>query len=190
MSTKQQINELLLRSRRRESPQAVAESKRESDVWFPRWTNQASLAISWPNKESLPTYQLLQLMDIVLNTSSQALLFCFPLRVRIERYFNYGNRSMLTEFSFLIPPELLLILIRVQAVGQLCSTASMTANLAQCQTLVQKAVSAGAKVRQRRCMDGRGTDSSLLGVISARSVRLYWVLGRRVNLTCTPGAKQ
>lgn len=62
---------------------------------------------------------------------------------------------MFTEFSFLIPAELL-ILIRVQAVGQLCSTASMTVNLAQCQTLVQKAVSAGAKVRQRRCRVERG----------------------------------
>ncbi|MDI1490607.1 MAG: Carbon-nitrogen hydrolase [Ramalina farinacea] len=31
------------------------------------------------------------------------------------------------------------------AVGQLCSTASMTHNLAQCRSLVQKAVSAGAK---------------------------------------------
>ncbi|KAI9045675.1 carbon-nitrogen hydrolase family protein [Aspergillus affinis] len=31
------------------------------------------------------------------------------------------------------------------AVGQLCSTASMTANLAQCQILVRKAVAAGAK---------------------------------------------
>ncbi|PLB46747.1 carbon-nitrogen hydrolase [Aspergillus steynii IBT 23096] len=33
----------------------------------------------------------------------------------------------------------------IAAVGQLCSTASMTANLAQCQTLVRKAVAAGAK---------------------------------------------
>ena len=31
--------------------------------------------------------------------------------------------------------------------GQLCSTASMNANLAQCQTLVRKAVAAGANVR-------------------------------------------
>ncbi|PYH42116.1 carbon-nitrogen hydrolase family protein [Aspergillus saccharolyticus JOP 1030-1] len=31
------------------------------------------------------------------------------------------------------------------AVGQLCSTASLTANLAQCQTLVRKAAAAGAK---------------------------------------------
>lgn len=34
-----------------------------------------------------------------------------------------------------------------KAVGQLCSTASMTHNLAQCQILVKKAVAAGAKVR-------------------------------------------
>ncbi|EYE92722.1 carbon-nitrogen hydrolase family protein [Aspergillus ruber CBS 135680] len=33
----------------------------------------------------------------------------------------------------------------IAAVGQLCSTASMNANLAQCQTLVRKAVAAGAK---------------------------------------------
>lgn len=33
----------------------------------------------------------------------------------------------------------------IAAVGQLCSTASMTANLAQCQILVRKAVAAGAK---------------------------------------------
>ncbi|KAJ5217354.1 hypothetical protein N7468_010362 [Penicillium chermesinum] len=32
------------------------------------------------------------------------------------------------------------------AVGQLCATASITSNLAQCQTLVRKAASAGAKV--------------------------------------------
>ncbi|KAJ5935400.1 hypothetical protein N7466_004947 [Penicillium verhagenii] len=32
------------------------------------------------------------------------------------------------------------------AVGQLCATASITSNLAQCQTLVQKAAAAGAKV--------------------------------------------
>ncbi|EIT72710.1 carbon-nitrogen hydrolase [Aspergillus flavus] len=33
----------------------------------------------------------------------------------------------------------------IAAVGQLCSTASMTANLAQCQILVRKAVAAGAR---------------------------------------------
>ncbi|THC92544.1 hypothetical protein EYZ11_007997 [Aspergillus tanneri] len=33
----------------------------------------------------------------------------------------------------------------IAAVGQLCSTASMATNLAQCQTLVRKAVAAGAK---------------------------------------------
>ncbi|OJJ49370.1 hypothetical protein ASPZODRAFT_150266 [Penicilliopsis zonata CBS 506.65] len=33
----------------------------------------------------------------------------------------------------------------IAAVGQICSTASMSANLAQCQVLVQKAVAAGAK---------------------------------------------
>ncbi|KAH1393325.1 hypothetical protein KXX35_008835 [Aspergillus fumigatus] len=33
----------------------------------------------------------------------------------------------------------------IAAVGQLCSTASMTSNLAQCQTLVRKAVASGAK---------------------------------------------
>ncbi|KAJ5707037.1 hypothetical protein N7488_006838 [Penicillium malachiteum] len=32
------------------------------------------------------------------------------------------------------------------AVGQLCATASITSNLAQCETLIQKAVKAGAKV--------------------------------------------
>ncbi|KAJ5929427.1 hypothetical protein N7454_006377 [Penicillium verhagenii] len=32
------------------------------------------------------------------------------------------------------------------AVGQLCATASITSNLAQCQTLIQKAAAAGAKV--------------------------------------------
>jgi len=41
------------------------------------------------------------------------------------------------------------------AVGQICSTASMTHNLAQCQKLVHKAVQAGAKVSlrysSRRC---------------------------------------
>lgn len=35
----------------------------------------------------------------------------------------------------------------LQAVGQLCSTASMSHNLQQCRTLVKKAVAAGAKVR-------------------------------------------
>jgi hypothetical protein len=33
-----------------------------------------------------------------------------------------------------------------QAVGQICATASMSHNLAQCQMLVLKAVAAGAKV--------------------------------------------
>jgi hypothetical protein len=33
-----------------------------------------------------------------------------------------------------------------QAVGQICATASMSHNLAQCQMLVGKAVAAGAKV--------------------------------------------
>jgi hypothetical protein len=33
-----------------------------------------------------------------------------------------------------------------QAVGQICSTASMAHNLAQCQALVHNAVAAGAKV--------------------------------------------
>ena len=36
--------------------------------------------------------------------------------------------------------------MKLKAVGQLCSTASMTHNLAQCRSLVQKAVSVGAKV--------------------------------------------
>jgi len=34
-----------------------------------------------------------------------------------------------------------------QAVGQITSTASMTHNLAQCRTVIQKAVAGGAKVR-------------------------------------------
>ena len=34
----------------------------------------------------------------------------------------------------------------LQAVGQICATASMAHNLAQCQMLVRKAVAAGAKV--------------------------------------------
>ena len=36
---------------------------------------------------------------------------------------------------------------KLQAVGQLCSTASMSHNLQQCRALVKKAVAAGAKVR-------------------------------------------
>lgn len=38
-------------------------------------------------------------------------------------------------------------LITRKAVGQLCSTASMSHNLQQCQVLIKKAVAAGAKVR-------------------------------------------
>ena len=38
---------------------------------------------------------------------------------------------------------------KLQAVGQLCSTASMPHNLQQCRALVKKAVAAGAKVRVR-----------------------------------------
>lgn len=34
----------------------------------------------------------------------------------------------------------------MQAVGQICSTSSMSQNLAQCQTLVKRAAEAGAKV--------------------------------------------
>lgn len=34
-----------------------------------------------------------------------------------------------------------------QAVAQICSTASMAHNLAQCKVVIQKAVTAGAKVR-------------------------------------------
>lgn len=34
----------------------------------------------------------------------------------------------------------------MQAVGQICSTSSMSQNLAQCQILVKKAAEAGAKV--------------------------------------------
>jgi hypothetical protein len=37
-------------------------------------------------------------------------------------------------------------LMLLQAVGQICATASMAHNLAQCQMLVRKAVAAGAKV--------------------------------------------
>ena len=36
---------------------------------------------------------------------------------------------------------------RKQAVGQICSTSSMAHNLAQCRTVIQKAVAKGAKVR-------------------------------------------
>ena len=39
------------------------------------------------------------------------------------------------------------VLNSTQAIGQLCSTASMSHNLALCQILVKKAVEAGAKVR-------------------------------------------
>ena len=37
-----------------------------------------------------------------------------------------------------------------QAVGQICSTASMTHNLAQCRAVIQKAVTGGAKVSRLR----------------------------------------
>jgi len=64
----------------------------------------------------------------------------------------------------------------------------MTANLAQCQTLVRKAVAAGANVRLstiHSCLY-----LTPLGTVFTRSLGLHWLLGSRDNLIGTFGPRQ
>lgn len=70
----------------------------------------------------------------------------------------------------------------------------MSANLAQCRVLVQKAVTAGAKV-QLSGEDDTALDTvyvqlaeGLAGTISPGSLRLHQLLCSRVALTCALGA--
>lgn len=60
------------------------------------------------------------------------------------------------RLQFVMPhtPLCCLCLTKSQAVGQICSTASMKANLDQCVRLVSKAAIGGAKVRQGDGQDG------------------------------------
>lgn len=73
-------------------------------------------------------------MDILLPNTFKVLL---TVSARIEngahRTFSYGAYAEST-------------LTYLQALGQICSTASMTHNLGQAQVLVRSAVAAGAKV--------------------------------------------
>lgn len=68
--------------------------------------------------------------------------------------------------------------------GQLCATASMSANLVQCRILVQKAVSAGAKVRPEALNAVRVADA-LTGFISSRGFGLYQLLRSGIIIPCT-----
>ena len=89
-------------------------------------------------------------------------------------------------------PSLLTQFLR-QAVGQLCSTASMAHNLQQCQILIRKAAVAKAKVslldlviKAVLCLscignpENRGSSTS--GALPPRSQRLHSLLRRRNRL--------
>lgn len=67
-----------------------------------------------------------------------------PSRLYTIRFRRHGSRGEFRNHSQ--NPHNCSSLTIAQAVGQICSTSSMSHNLAQCRTVVQKAVAAGAKV--------------------------------------------
>ena len=77
-----------------------------------------------------------------------------------------------------------------QAVGQICSTSSMAHNLIQCRTVLQKAIAAGAKVRQH-CQHSNSITLNTLqvGALPTRSQRLHRRITRRNSKTLSPSIK-
>lgn len=71
-----------------------------------------------------------------------------PFYIRQKRWYLRYVGQMLQPASIFLPdlPEHDLTKKSLQAVGQICSTASLSHNLAQCQSLVRRAAAAGAKV--------------------------------------------